>query len=174
MRRGEESWLTGASIHTPKSATARRWHRQKNNKSLPIHDRGSATLYLWRQNKGRPVEHSDCVYFPKGTMPLRGGGKDWCGTWGPFRKKKKRHFIWIHREFKKTAVALCSIWIGGFECEEADEGKEFKRQEIVEVAMTWRKKCFLYDLFLIQCLCFFLSFFEGVLHHFVQETWVLK
>lgn len=76
-----------------------------------------------------------------------------------FPKKKKWHFIWIHREFKKTAVALCSIWIGGFECEEADEGKEFKRQEIVEVAMTWRKKCFLYDLFLIQCLCFFLSFF---------------
>lgn len=107
VRRGEESWLTGASIHTPKSATARRWHRQKNNKSLPIHDRGSATLYLWRQNKGRPVEHSDCVYFPEGTMPLRGGGKDWCGTWGPFRKK--RHFIWIHREFKKTVVALFGL-----------------------------------------------------------------
>lgn len=86
VRRGEESWLTGASIHTPKSAKARRWHRQKNNKRLPIHGRGSATLYQQRQNKGRPVEHSDCVYFQGGTMPLRGGGKDWCGTWGPLRK----------------------------------------------------------------------------------------
>lgn len=80
---GRKSRLTGASIHTPKSAKAGRWHRQKNNKSLPIRGRGSATLYLWRQNKGRPVERSDCVYFRGGTMPLRGGSKDWCGTWGP-------------------------------------------------------------------------------------------
>lgn len=60
---------------------------KKNNTNLPNHDQGSATLYLQRQNKGRPVEHSDCVYFWGETMTLRGGGKDLCVTWGPLWKK---------------------------------------------------------------------------------------
>ncbi len=41
---------------------------------------------------------------------------------------KKQHFILIHSEFKKTVVAVCSIGAGGFELEEVDEGKEYRRQ----------------------------------------------
>lgn len=120
VRKGEEGWLTGASIHTPKSAKARRWHRQKNNKSLPNHGRGSAALYLQRQNKGRPVEHSDCVYFQGGNNDFkrRGQGLMWHLRASP----KKQHFILIHSEFKKTSVAVQSIGVGEFECEEEADG----------------------------------------------------
>lgn len=55
---------------------------------------------------------------------------------------KKQHFISIQTEFKKTVVAVRSIGARGFECEEADEGKDFRRQEkeLVGVATTGRKK----------------------------------
>lgn len=43
-------------------------------------------------------------------------------------EKKKQYFILIHCVFKKTAVAVQSIGAGGFEWEEADVGKEFKKQ----------------------------------------------
>lgn len=35
---------------------------------------------------------------------------------------KKQHFILIHSEFKKTSVAVQSIGVGGFECEEEADG----------------------------------------------------
>ena len=49
VTRGEESWLTGASIHTPKSAKASLWHRQKKKKKKKD-----------SRNAARAVQHFIC------------------------------------------------------------------------------------------------------------------
>lgn len=83
---------TDVSLHTRKSAKVRRWHRQKHNKSLPFRGRGSATLYLRRQNKGRPVEHSGRVYFRAGNNAC---------------ERRGRRLMWHSRALpKNTAVLL--------------------------------------------------------------------